>query len=392
MIKNIRLAYLLVFLKNSWFWLGIWVFYYLRYTNYAGIGLIETVLIVTMTVFEIPTGAIADIFGKKRTLFLSFLLQGIGLLFMGVSPSFAFLAFAVFIAGVGGSLYSGTLEALVYDTLKQFNKESEYDKKIANINTIGWIAPAVCGALGGFMYVIKPGLPFLTSGALYLLGCITTLFLTEPLIDTVTFSFKNYLLQIKQGIKQLTKTIDIKNQTVLLLSIGVVVVIVDEMLNSFLGVEFGFKEKSIGVFWAVIYVISALASQAIPSYKKLFGEKTAFVFTGGIIALTLLVSPVLGLFFGGVSLLLRSSFQSIFSGLTSIAINNNTESKYRATTLSTFNMLKNIPYVLSAYFIGSLADRYSAKNSAFFLGILLTVFLFIQIINIKSQQRSVKSI
>jgi hypothetical protein len=48
---------------------------------------------------------------------------------------------------------------------------------------------------------------------------------------------------MKQGFRELTKTVNIRNQTLLLLSIGAIVVIVDEMLNSFLAVEFGFSEK-----------------------------------------------------------------------------------------------------------------------------------------------------
>lgn len=70
--KNIAIAYLLTFCKNSWFWLGIWVFYYLQFTNYAGIGIIETVLIITMTLTEIPTGAIADLFGKQLYFYRSY--------------------------------------------------------------------------------------------------------------------------------------------------------------------------------------------------------------------------------------------------------------------------------------------------------------------------------
>jgi len=67
MKNNILIAYILAFAKNTWFWLGIWIFYYLRFTNYAGIGLIETVLTVTTTLSEIPTGAVADLLGKKKT-------------------------------------------------------------------------------------------------------------------------------------------------------------------------------------------------------------------------------------------------------------------------------------------------------------------------------------
>lgn len=381
MLKNIHLAYWLTFFKNSWFWLGIWIFYYLRFTNYAGIGIIETVLITTMTLAEIPTGAVADLFGKRKTLLLSFLLQAIGSIIMGVAPNFSYLVFSVFVMAIGGAMYSGTLEALVYDTLKDNQQEAKYDRKIANINTIKLIAPAICGALGGFMYVFNPSLPFIAAGIFYFFGLIASFFLTEPKIDTEKFSWATYLQQTKQGIKQLTKSTDITHQTILLLSIGIVVVIADEMLNSFLGIEFGFKEQSIGIFWAILYFISALASQTIPKFRKIWGEKRAIIFVGGLIAISLLVSPVLGLISGGLILLLRSSLQSIYTGLASVEINNNTQSQYRATTLSTFNMLQNIPYVLCAYAVGSLTDQYSAKNSAFVLGVLLLVVLSLQILH-----------
>lgn len=385
--QNIPIAYLLTFSKNSWFWLGIWVFYYLRFTNYAGIGIIETVLIITMTLTEIPTGAIADIFGKRKTLFLSFLFQAAGALWMALTPNFSGLALSVFVMGVGGTLYSGTLEALVYDTLKQDNRESTYDRIISVMSSIQLIAPAVCGVIGGFLYVISPSLPFFANAAFYFLGLVGTLFLVEPVIDTDKFTWVNYLNQTKQGIKQLTKTINIRNQTILLLSIGVIGVILDEMLYSFLGVEFGLKAELIGIVWAAVYLISAAVVQITPFIRKLLGDKKAVILTGSIIALILIISPILGLALGVISILLSSAFLAILTNLTSIIINKNTESKYRATTLSTFNMVKNIPYVLCAYFIGTLSDSISAKNSAFVLGVILVFFLVFQTIKVQSNNK-----
>lgn len=66
--RNIALAYILTISRFSWFWLGIWVLYYLKFTNYTGIGLIEMVMIFTMLLLEIPTGAIADLLGKNGRL------------------------------------------------------------------------------------------------------------------------------------------------------------------------------------------------------------------------------------------------------------------------------------------------------------------------------------
>lgn len=378
--RNITLAYFLSFFGHCWFWLGIWVFYYLRFTDYAGIGILETVFILTSTVADIPTGAIADLLGKKLTLFSAFLLQGIGMIMMGLTPNAFFLGCSIFVASVGGALYSGTLDALVYDSLKEQGNVNRYEKTIATIKSLSLIAPALAGAVGGFLYVMSPGLPFFFAAAAHGSALVLSLFLREPSVDTEKFSFNSFLHQTRQGFRELTKSADIKTHTILLLSIGVIVVIVDEMLSSFLGVEFGFTASEIGIFWAVIYLVSAAFSQTTPFFRKIFGRRYALVFTGGIIALTLVLSPAAGFALGAFTILVRSSFQTVFNNLTSVSINEHTESKYRATTLSTFNTIKNIPYVLTAYLAGSLAQTISAKYTALVLGMLLLVFLLIQML------------
>lgn len=101
MNKNIRLGYLLGFLRACWFWLGVWVFYYLMFTNYAGIGLLESVMIVTWILMEIPTGALSDLLGKKKALILAFLLLGFGNIVMGGAVSFFTLGLGIFIGSIG---------------------------------------------------------------------------------------------------------------------------------------------------------------------------------------------------------------------------------------------------------------------------------------------------
>src|SRR3989338_5145933 len=373
--RNIRIAYLLAAMKNSWFWLGIWIFYYLRFTNYAGIGLIETILIVTLTLMEIPTGAIADLLGKKKTLILAFLFDLIGGLMMAMAPNFSVLAGSVFVMCIGGALYSGTMEALVYDSLKQEGNQKKYDRVISKINSIGLLTPAICGAVGGFLYLIEPKLPFYANAAGYGIGLFLSFWLTEPVIDTEKFTLSNFIRQTRQGLLQLTKSTDIKKQTIMLLSIGFFVVIVDEMLNSFLGFEFGFGAKQLGMLTAVIYLISAAATQLTPWIRHKFGDNYSNFVVGGLIAISLIISPIIGIIVGGITLAFRSSLQAIFGSMASVTINNNSESKYRATTISTFNMIKNIPYVLSAFFLGSLADQISARWLAAGLGAALLIML-----------------
>lgn len=376
--RNIRLAYCLSALKSSWFWLGIWVFYYLRFTNYGGIGIIETILITTTTIAEIPTGAIADLLGKRITLIFAFIFEAAGGFLMAFAPSFPVLALSVFVMCLGGALYSGTLDALVFDSLKQVSNEKHYDKVISNVNTVQFITPAICAAIGGFMYAVSPRLPFVANAIAYSIGIILSFFLKEPSVDTQQFTVDNFIRQTKQGIFQLTKSTGIRKQTMLLLSIGFFIVISDEMLNGLLGFEFGFNEKQLGLLTAGLLFLSALASQLTPVIKRSLGNNNSLLAIALILMVSLFVSPFAGFVLGGTALLVRYSLQAIFGNISSIIVNEHTDSRYRATTLSTFNMAKNLPYVISAYLIGSLSDIYRAKNIAAVLGLLLFLLLIAQ--------------
>ncbi len=106
MNKNIAIVYALSFFKNSFFWLGTWVFYYLQFTNYAGIGIAEMALIVTIVVGEIPAGAFADLYGRRTSLIMAFFLLALGGFIMACTPDFLWLVIGVVIMSLGTSFYS----------------------------------------------------------------------------------------------------------------------------------------------------------------------------------------------------------------------------------------------------------------------------------------------
>lgn len=378
MRKNIVLSYVLASLKNSWFFLGVWVFYYLLFTNYAGIGMIESVLILTLVLTEVPTGAIADLIGKKITLIFSFFLMSACNILMAFSPNFTFLVISVFLGGIGMSLYSGTMDALVFDSLKQEGKEKRYSQVLGNMVTLQYLMMAATSSIGGFMYAVNPRLPFIASGAFCLLGFIFAFFLREPLIDTEKFSLKNFVRQNKRGFSQLFGKSNIRQATILLLIIAAFAVIADEVLNDILGVEFGFNSRQLGIFIAAVSLISSGISQLAPKIIKRFKKLNGAVFFGLLIGLTYLVSPWAGIVIGGLSLLLRVVFQTIFNNLSLVTINSFTESKDRSTTISSFNMIKSIPYILTAYSLGFFMDTLTARNFAFILGFLMLILIFIQ--------------
>lgn len=307
-------------------------------------------------------------------------LQAAGALAMATATSVPMLLFSVVLLSVGAVLFSGTLEALVYDSLKEAGQAERYEKVQLNITSLQLIVPALCGIVGGFMYAVDARLPYVANGLLYLAGAFAALLLYEPKIDSEKFSLRAFIFQQKQGLRELFQTHS-RKLILFLLAAGAVVLVTTEVLDNMLSIEFGFRDNQLGILWAVIYVASGAALHLVTKSgtytKRLLGNTVACV----LIALSLVASPIAGLWAGGTLLFIRSVLGSILGNTTSVTINGFVDSKYRATTLSTFNMLKSIPYAITALGIGAIADAYSAKIPALALGAMLIAIVGIWLAN-----------
>lgn len=376
MPRNIPVSYVLTFLFNSTFWMGVWLLYYLRFTDYAGVGLIESVMVASFLISEIPTGAVADIFGKKKTMAIAFLLSGIGNLIMGFAGGVSHLVVSVIIITFGHAFYSGTLEALQYDTLLEEGKEKLFEKVVANTRSIGAIGSASASIIGGLLYVWQPSSPFILLAVLHLCAVIVVLWLREPIVDSVKFSWKNYLEQTKHGFTQLFGTVSQRTLIILLLLIGAFSFIAYEVLIEALAVEYGYRGNHLGILIAATFGVSAIASQLTPFVSKRIAELPLVLLSGLAMGSLFILNGLVDFWLGGVLVLVWAGVNTIYNNVVSFVINRQTKSKFRATTLSTFSFVKSIPYLFVGIGLGMMMDHYSVKTTAIFLGLLLVCSLF----------------
>jgi hypothetical protein len=202
-------------------------------------------------------------------------------------------------------------------------------------------------------------------------------------VDDQKFSLTNFTNQTKQGFTQLFKTINIRKKVYLLLSIGCIFVVSTQSLDNILGMEFGFDSKSLSLLTAAMLLITSISVQFIPKLRRKFGNITSLFIVGILAVLLYLASPFVSLFFGGLILILRQTSDSIFENLSSNVINSSVPSQFRATTISTFNMIKQLPYAFGAFFLGAIMDKIAARNFAFILGIILLIFLVSSYFNLQ---------
>ena len=100
----------------------------LRGFSLLQIGILESIFHIASSCFEIPSGVVADVFGRKRTLALSKLVSVLSCLAMILSDDFGTVAFAIAFSAISYNLESGTIEALAYDSLKSVKQEEKYNQ------------------------------------------------------------------------------------------------------------------------------------------------------------------------------------------------------------------------------------------------------------------------
>lgn len=121
----------------------------LRGYSIGEIGILEAIFHVVSLCGEIPSGALADVLGRKKVMVFSRLMSLASALAMIFSVSFWGIAVSVGINALSYNLASGTREALAYESLKKYGKEAEYDRFSATEMMIYRMGTAVSTLLAG---------------------------------------------------------------------------------------------------------------------------------------------------------------------------------------------------------------------------------------------------
>ncbi|MFQ5381258.1 MAG: MFS transporter, partial [Dehalococcoidia bacterium] len=128
--RNIRLFYLLRLLRYLQVWLPVWVVYL---TVEQGFSLTQVttadgLFFVAVTLLEVPTGAVADRWGRSVSLGLGALSLAVALLVFAFTTSYTILLASFMVWALAETLSSGADLALLYDTLKALGREHEYER------------------------------------------------------------------------------------------------------------------------------------------------------------------------------------------------------------------------------------------------------------------------
>ncbi|HJN93192.1 MAG TPA: MFS transporter [Dehalococcoidia bacterium] len=148
---NIQLFYGFRFLREAQLWIPIWIVYLIidRGFSLSQIGIADAVFLIGLTLLEVPTGAIADRFGRSISLALGAGFLAISIAIFGLTTSFPILLASFLTWSLAETLLSGADLALVYDSLKALGREDEYEKQAGRGEAFMWGGATLGVLIGG---------------------------------------------------------------------------------------------------------------------------------------------------------------------------------------------------------------------------------------------------
>jgi MFS family permease len=129
----------------------ITLFYLHRGVTLDQVFYLSIVWSITSLIVEVPTGYLADRFGRKHTLLLGTAVTFLSYVLAFFAHGFWMFCLQFILMSFGFACFSGTEEALLYDTLKETGEEHKMTKYFAKLNAARQVMKIFVPSLGAWI-------------------------------------------------------------------------------------------------------------------------------------------------------------------------------------------------------------------------------------------------
>jgi len=385
--KTVRNYYFTEAFMNMWFIAPVWFFVFRHFLTVSQIGINEIIAFSIGFLAEVPTGAIADKIGRRKTLIIGGVILVIGS--AGTAISYNLLTIVIFqsIWFIGYAFYSGANEALVYDRLVEEKHENDWNKISARKSGMTSLITIVSVLAGGFLYVINFRLPFIVF-TFAMMGFLIFTFkypVDKPKKEVETsHKLSTFWLNIRIGMKELLQP----QLRFLIYGVAAFTAIYYAyewgVLRPLILSNHGYGGFSASVLSSILYIILFLMYLVLP---KIFGGVIKEKWILGLVIAASLVFCLLAFHTSiirtGIVIIIYTMLAETVNWCVSIHINKHLSPTHRATALSAWEMIKKIPYILLVATITNI----SSHGLSVFIVIISGVILLSSLITLLSLSR-----
>ncbi|MDN9011696.1 MFS transporter [Brevibacillus laterosporus] len=362
----------------------------------ASMGLISSMFFLAYTSMQIPSGFLADKFGRKIMLIPGFLIFAFGAFTVGIAPSLAFLLVGSFLAGLGQGTYYGPAYSISSSAIP--NEKRGFSTAIINSGS------ALGMALGyiGSSYMVK-GLGWDWRPLIYVTGALIVIIviafakvIKEKPAENAVEGTKEKDPNDKATMKTLFGDIRMISAYVIYFSVCYGYYMIVTWLPSYLQMERGFQGAAIGFASALVAFASVPGALLFSRLSDKFKHKKIMV----VILLQIIAAVTLYLTVAVQNNDLLILFLIMYGFFGKLAVDpimisyvaDIAPKQGYSTTFGVFNFFGMMSSVVAPFVTGLISDATGSKILGFYLaiGIIIVCTAFLFIANLQSTSRSKK--
>jgi MFS family permease len=361
---------------------SVYILFYLNSgLSFTQLGIIFGVSMLVGVLAEIPTGAVADIFGRKFSVGLSFLLWSITLILIPLFPRFMPLLLIVSLAELFSTLRSGADDAWAVDYMKQNKKSALVHAYFMHVIVARGIGTMI-GGIASIFIVTYFGIPatwifqglmgFVIAGFIFMVG--KEKFRRKK--ANILAPFKNTFIQAKEGL-----VYSMAHPVLLMYLLGLFFVLFTNLIQVIwqpMLVQVGMTPASIGLLIAAMGLFGVVSPWFGQKYISLFKNgKVAIVLSNLFIVMMLpLFAFITAPWQGIVIFLLSITIVNLSMPFETKFIHSFIPSNKRATVGSIISMAAKLAMFLMFVSNGFVIDIIGMRGAALVYGLISLVGVF----------------
>lgn len=362
---------------------AVWLYFYRLFITDQQVGLLDGMAFAIGLVAEVPSGALADKFGRDKIVRLGQILAGFGLIIQALGSNFFPFFVGQAVVMIGASFSSGADEALFFQRLDYKGDSVKWRKLVTRGGQVALLGSVIALTSGGLLHGVNPRIPWLLSGFAFIVSAIVIWSIKDTRKERTRQAFtpeiKEYLGDIVKGFREFTKPKLSFYIPLIIMVQGLFYTAGWGILRVILLDRFHFSPILGSFAIASVAIITVGMLHFMHQNAEKLSEKNVLSFISIAAASSLLLSIAnIGLWGYFVILILYAGEHVLYPFMSEV-INNRAEENQRATVLSVASFLRILPYIALAPIIGYLNTNkhleYFLVAWAILIGLALLIFL-----------------
>jgi len=371
--RNIRLYHWYQAFNEPLFWGPILIAYILHLGKMplADIYFMEAIVVLSLIFLEVPSGALADLIGRKKTIVLGGIFNLADVIWFANADSPLDVWTANFLWVIGFSLKSGADSALIYDSLSELGLTKNYKKIEGRALSNRLLLFAFSSLITGFLAEINLRLPVMLSALGIAVSLTAACFFKEP-NATKSYSLKKQFNLMKLSVLFVANHKEIK----WLLGFSALIAIISKIWFFTYNPYFELVNldlKYYGFIFFLLNIIAWFSSRYAHLAERYITERAVIVAMVGLLSLPIILMGTI-VAWPCIFLVLLQNFVRGFSfPFFREFLNSRIESKSRATVISINSAFNGLAQFLALGIFSFCLRAYSLPVCLQILGIFMLI-------------------